>query len=275
MSAASRVLALALCMAVLGAGCRWPFGREPVATPTGVPQPARAAQPGDFQRGQEAYADGDYAAAARLMGAYASAYPQSEQGDMARYWQAQSLLALGQPLRARDLFDNLAGDPQTSRAVQALAVRGTARSYAVEGDWARAEETYQRLLRRYADAVDTTEVLTALEECARRQNDEAAAREYAQRRAGTAGAAPAAPPLAEPVAPEGRHIVQAGRFSERVRAEALVDRLRRSGFEAFVDEQDHPSAPYAVQAGSFVSRARAEARARALRQHGFQAIVKP
>ncbi|MFO7265995.1 MAG: SPOR domain-containing protein [Limnochordales bacterium] len=64
--------------------------------------------------------------------------------------------------------------------------------------------------------------------------------------------------------------VQAGAFSDRSRAEALVEQLRSYGFEAFVSGT---SAPYRVQVGAFSDVNRARALVDELRSLGFEAIV--
>ena len=62
--------------------------------------------------------------------------------------------------------------------------------------------------------------------------------------------------------------VQAGAFSERARAEAVVEQLRAHGFEAFVT----PTTPFRVQVGAFSDPARARALVEELRSLGFEAI---
>lgn len=62
--------------------------------------------------------------------------------------------------------------------------------------------------------------------------------------------------------------VQAGAFSDRARAEALVDQLRAHGYEAFVSS----SAPFRVQVGAFSDPARARALVDELHSLGFEAI---
>lgn len=64
--------------------------------------------------------------------------------------------------------------------------------------------------------------------------------------------------------------MQAGAFSDRTRAEALVDQLRSYGFEAFVSGT---SAPFRVQVGAFSDATRARALVDELRALGFEAIV--
>lgn len=81
---------------------------------------------------------------------------------------------------------------------------------------------------------------------------------------------PTAPstPAASSVSSGGLWRVQAGAFSDRARAEALVDQLRAHGYEAFVSS----TAPFRVQVGAFSDPARARALVDELHSLGFEAI---
>ncbi|MFH0911939.1 MAG: tetratricopeptide repeat protein [Planctomycetota bacterium] len=267
----------------LGSGC---FRRTPPVN-TQIPPPRPPVTEEVFAAGQEAYAGGDYSTAARRMGDYAAANQSTPRGLEARYWQAMSLLAMGQPIRARELFKGLYEEIEAGLTLRAMALRGEGRTYLAQNDYVRAEKTYQELLDRYPNESDTQETLKILAECARRRGDSGAAATYERKMAGTraqelrlvpegggAGGETYAPDRS-PAEGGARYVVQAGLFKDRAMALALVRRLQASGFEAILVERPGEAIPYAVQAGSFLSRSRAVAHATALQQHGFQAFVKP
>lgn len=73
--------------------------------------------------------------------------------------------------------------------------------------------------------------------------------------------AAAAPAAAEPVtAPEGRFAVNLGIYADRGHADALVAKLKKSGFAAYDEATDYQGKPaLRVRVGPFTSRAAAEA----------------
>lgn len=228
-----------------------------------------------FEEGQEAYLAGDYARAASRLGAYAGAHEGSAEGVEARYWQAMSLIGLGQTRRARLLLEEVQADASAGRELRALALRGVAQSRFAERDYRAAETAWRRLRSLYPNASSEEEVLAALAACRLRAGDPAGAERYRRQLAARHPESvyldrPSEPGVAN--ATGGRYSVQAGVFRSRVFADRLAGRLRRAGFEAIVTTR---AGAYVVQAGAFAERANAERRAEALQRRGFSAVVKP
>ncbi len=272
------------------AGCR-PGIALALAAPvaTGCPRPWRPAPedvPGReavpdavFQEGQEAYLARNYARAASRLGAYAGAHEGTADGVRAKYWQAMSLLGLGQARRARLLLEEVQATPLADRALRALALRGVARTHVAERNYAAAELAYRRLRSVYPRESSEEEILAALAACRQHAGDAAGATRYRRQLAERypdsaylAGTAQAGGVGEAPGASAGRHVVQAGVFQSRVFASRLAERIRRAGFESIVAAR---AGAYIVQAGSFSDSQGAERRAAALRAAGFNAIVKP
>jgi len=266
-------LGIALALAALVAtGCPRPWRPAPEDVP------GREAVPDAvFQEGQEAYLARNYARAASRLGAYAGAHEGTADGVRAKYWQAMSLLGLGQARRARLLLEEVQAAPLADQALRALALRGVARTHVAERNYAAAELAYRRLRSVYPRESSEEEILAALAACRQHAGDAAGATRYrrqlAERYPDSAyltGAAQAG--VAERPDAAGRYVVQAGLFQSRVFAARLAERIRRAGFESLVAAR---AGAYIVQAGSFSDPDGAERRAAALRAAGFNAIVKP
>lgn len=89
--------------------------------------------------------------------------------------------------------------------------------------------------------------------------------------AASGSATPATSPAASP-APSGFWRVQAGAFSDKARADALVSDLRARGFDAAVVAGAEP-VPYRVQVGAFREESRARGVVDDLRAAGFEAAL--
>jgi hypothetical protein len=185
---------------------------------------------------------------------------------------------LGEDLAAveRDLLQVAVEHPQSAVADRALLRLGQLRL--AQGDSAGSEVFLERLLQDHPQSGERARALAILG-----RTDAPAARAAAPRQSRTAAAAPvpapastraAAPaPRAAPAAeyrPGVDFTAQVGSFATIAEAEALRDRLRGAGFDAFLARVGG-SPRTLVRVGTFRERAAADALVRRLRAAGYTA----
>lgn len=178
--------------------------------------------------GQFHYARGEYRQAADAFLRGTSRLQGADRAE-ARYWSGLAMLALGDPVRAREGFrDAAAGGP----AQQSLALLGEAQATEIDGGAEKALEAYARVLARDPGEAGAPALsrYADLAEQLHRPDDARRARERLVREYPGSLEAARGRALPDPQPASSAVAVQIGVFADRARADALVAAARKAGF---------------------------------------------
>ncbi len=186
-----------------------------------------------------------------------------------------SLLELGNTSRCRDNLLMVESNDMSPKSIKALSLRGIAKSYEADKNYARAENFYNNLLVKYPNDCDQAEIMSSLIDCAKARGNIKLASHYQNELKRMDSKSPyltkKKPTKGNVPKLSGLHRVQVGVFSNRKRALALLEKLYRKKIKSVVIHKD---GKYILQAGSFSSIQRANAQATKIKRLGFDAIVK-
>ena len=210
-----------------------------------------AAGTADYEKIYESFLREDYAAVDRLAGRYLLAGKNKANTEDVLYLQALSLLKLNRSDEARQKLRELEYSFASSERKAGVSA-SIGDSYFYEGDFSRAAQSYEETLRKYP-ASDQTEYLQSQLNTIRTKSGDLTPEMRGQ---------------------GGIFTVQVGSFSSQKNARALVNKLVRRNYEAYIEEGEN-GRMYRVRVGRVASKGEANNLAARLKNEGYPTKIYP
>jgi tetratricopeptide (TPR) repeat protein len=215
-----------------------------------------------YEKIHESFLKDDHAGVVRLAHEYLSGSRNKPNREDVRYLEALSLVKLGRGEEARAKLKELERDFDAAEDRAGAAV-SRADSLFHEGDLAAAASAYDEALRKYPQTEQKSYVTERLKELGDRQG----------RTLGPMVIVLDEPKAAEPVA-GAPFTVQVGSFANERNARALVYKLNRRKFDAYL-EMDGADRMYRVRVGKVTSRQDALLLEARLKKEGYPTKIYP
>jgi tetratricopeptide (TPR) repeat protein len=216
-----------------------------------------------YEKIHESFLRDDYAGVVRLAHEYLSGSRNKPNRGDVRYLEALSLVKLGRGEEARAKLKELERDLDTAEDRAGAAI-SLADSHFHEGDLAAAASAYGDALRKYPQTEQKNYVTERLKELGDRQG----------RTLGPMVIVLDDEPKAAGPAAGGLFTVQVGSFANERNARALVYKLNRRKFDAYL-EMDEADRMYRVRVGKVPSRQDALLLESRLKKEGYPTKIYP
>ena len=208
----------------------------------------------------------NYAEVDRLANDYLSGDPSKPNSEDVLYLQALSLLKLNRGDEARTKLNELESSFASSDR-KASASASLADSYFYEGNQAQAFQAYQETLKKYPNSDQTAYVLYRLRDLSAKLG-----RPLSSVTQTTPGSASLLKQMSLEETPF--FTVQVGSFSKVRNANALMNKLIRRSYSAFIDKEPQ-SGMYRVRVGHLPNKADADALETRLKTEGYPTKIYP
>jgi tetratricopeptide (TPR) repeat protein len=183
----------------------------------------------------------------------------------------------GNHLRASDIFEIILKEFKDSRFKEEAEL-GLGDSYFLRGEYIRAKEQYSRLVKDHPRSKLLAAVYYRQSRVAAKLGNIKESKEYLAKIAKSF-------PLSLDVldneeistgSGSGYYSVQVGAFSQNINAGNLVEKLKKRGYSAYVEESGaRGKATYRVKVGKYPSRSEAISAAKKLSRDGFPTKISP
>jgi tetratricopeptide (TPR) repeat protein len=222
---------------------------------------------------EQAFVEGDYEKVIIIGTGYTSR--RTKRDDELQYLMGRALLKLERFEEARNRFSRVINDSDSDKLLDESYL-GLADSYYLEGDYKKAKEHYEKVMRYFPDLNDMPTVYCRLGECHSKLGDDAASKEYYDKLVRLY------PYSLETILLGGEesrfleYSIQVGSFEKWGNAKKLCDELKGKEFDADIYTTVLGGSHfYRVRVGRFNRLGDAEDMARTLRNRGYPVKIYP
>lgn len=224
-------------------------------------------------KAEQAFIKGDYEGVIIIGNSYLTQRTKSD--DELQYLMGRALLKLNRFDEARNRFSRVINDSDSDRLLDESYI-GLADSYYLEGDYKKAKEYYEKVIRYFPDLDDTPIVYYRLGECCAKLGDNATSREYYDMLVRIYPYSLETKFLVGEKSDFVEYGIQVGSFKKWRNAKKLCDELKSKDFDADIYTAVlGGSYFYRVRVGRFNRLGDAEDMARALRNRGYTVKIYP
>ncbi len=195
--------------------------------------------------------------------------------DELYYLLGLSYLKEGNFLRASDIFEIILREFKES-GFKAEALLGLGDTYLLRGDLQSAEQQYRSILEKYPESGLKAALYYRLGRIAVKKGDTQQAQNYAERLKQECPLSPEIRLGQNIVFTDFFYTVQVGAFSKGLNAQNLVDKLKKKGYAAYPEEYaSGKNTNFRVRVGKLNSRKEAEELAEKLAMEGYPTKIFP
>jgi len=222
---------------------------------------------------EKAFMEGDYEEVVRISKSYSM--HRSKINDELEYMTGRALLKLGRLDEARNCFTRVVNYSNRDDLLDESYL-GLADSYYLEGDYRKATEHYEKVLRYFPDSDDKPAVYYRLGECYGKSGNKPGSIESYDKIVRLFPDSLEAKILKGERSSSITYSVQVGSFKKWGNAKKLHDELRGKGFDVNIHTTvAGPSRFYRVRVGQYGKLSDAEDMARDLRNKGYPVKIYP
>jgi len=223
-----------------------------------------------------------------LLGDYKGAIAEGEKliaknphSDELYYFLGLCYLKDANYLRASDIFEVIIKEFSGSKFKEGASL-GLADTYFLRGDFAKARQAYQKIIKNNPNTKLKPQVYYRLSQIGFKEGDSALGKDYLARLREVYPLAPEVK-LGQDTCPVERNTsnfyysVQIGSFSNSLNAQNLIQKLLSSGYPSYIEESLALAGvkTYRVKVGKLQSRQEAEALNKKLTQEGYPTKICP
>ena len=226
-----------------------------------------------LKRAEQAFLKGDYQEVIVIGDGYLSRSTESD--DELQHLMGRALLKLKRFNEARNRFSRVINDSKSDKFLDEAYI-GLADSYYLEGDYKKAKEHYEKIMRYFPDLDDMPIVYYRLGKCSAKLGENSASKGYYDKLIRFYPDSLETKLLGGGKTDFVIYSVQVGSFKKWKNAERLCDELKNKGFDANIYTAIlGDSRFYRVRVGQHERLSDVEDMARTLRNSGYSTKIYP